>query len=370
MKRNLALALLGAYAALSATVLAIREAGRRQQHLEAEGRLALKEAENRNLKAAERKLQSELRSLRASSGTLDQMAAALEGSPAAEVAPEGRSSRIRELLDAYADAQRAFAAGTGTSKEADDARGRIYAALRSEPESHLALMESLAAATTEDEVYDILGFLRWNPFVRSTTSREVTARIAEMAREIIARDTNPERRKGAMEVFLHYHGIGGDALIENLQFAIERWTADSDTGVREAWFESIYNYGPYPLPEAVALPIVVELGHRVSGGEYDLGPALAAWSTSDADFNLLRRTVHAIPDPGQKSFFLNAFAGDRAITRGWVSQSLEILIGLMGDPSEDAQVRDQAYSILRDTWIPWDAATEEALRQFETARGR
>lgn len=41
---------------------------------------------------------------------------------------------------------------------------------------------------------------------------------------------------------------------------------------------------------------------------------------------------------------------------------------VMADP--DDPLRDLAHSLLRETWLPWDAETEAALRAFEEEQDR
>lgn len=90
-----------------------------------------------------------------------------------------------------------------------------------------------------------------------------------------------------------------------------------------------------------------------------MASTLADWSDDPADFDRLRARL----EKTRNSNLLGAFHGRRRLTKGREAECRAVLAATAADRLWPTSARSLAVTLL-DSFRPWDAATEEAVRRF------
>ena len=102
------------------------------------------------------------------------------------------------------------------------------------------------------------------------------------------------------------------------------------------------------------------LSRAVREGEVSLVNSLAHWSGLRQDFDLAVGLLERERDRSRRQSLLTAFRGGVALTKGREAEARSILVRVLSDPSDDAEVRAYAR-VLLDSHEPLDARTKEAV---------
>lgn len=232
--------------------------------------------------------------------------------------------------------------------------------LSSDPATHLALMERLGEATSEDAALDVLSLLTENPFTDFVHDAATIAAIHSRARELLT-DARPYVRAAAARVLYAY----GDHTREDVLIGLARLADEPDPQVRSDLLAelSVAAKG-YALTIEEARPLVD--GLRKYSTDPDGGwaaGALAQWTTSEEDLRHVTALLRdAKGDRAQE--VLNALDRDTRLAGAHESACRELLVAVIEDGARDELVRGLAAHFLRG-YAPWDAATADVARRYD-----
>ncbi len=254
--------------------------------------------------------------------------------------------------------------GDGWTMQASQALDRqMYALLAGDTSTHIALMQRLRTAASEDEAHEVLSLLVHNPFTALTSSRDVRVAIHESAREM-ASDALPHRRAAAIEALYGYDATS----LEEVLFGIARLGEERDAVVREVLLAelSVAALG-HGLTVEQAKPLLEGLRQRCGerGGAW-AGGALAEWSSDSGDFtriSVLLQGANESRDNNAAQYYLNAFRRDTRLAGAFEKGARDRLTGVMQDTDVPDTVRELAASFLRG-YAPWDDKTAAAVASF------
>jgi hypothetical protein len=268
--------------------------------------------------------------------------------------------RVRELLETLRRAEES----QDLTLELEIDR-KLLALVAYEKESHLALMDLLGEAD-EEQTYDILGFLVWNPWASQSRSDALFDKIQAAARTMIADDPSVVRRQAAIRVLYRYGGGGGRKAFE---FGLERLDAEPSLEVRDVLLDEMSVVGHrLGLTREEAAPFVERLRARLEDGEAWCAVALSWWSTDADDFRRIREKLATERHPTKRQSLSAALQGRTSLVSGRAEEARAVLIGLLNDPAEDSDVRSNARTLLITTFGPLDATSAEAVRRYDAER--
>ena len=294
------------------------------------------------------------------------LAATLEPPPAVEEgAEEPPRPPLRDRLGRLlSQARRLVESETWNVKEAQAIDRQIYALVAYDTKAHLALVELLREARTEDESQEIVGLLIENAFSRMTRSDAVSRQIRQASKEILRSDPQPHRRAAAARVLFGYEPPGKREYL----LGLERLEADDDATVREEILTQLATTAQgLDLTEDDARPLLERLRAAVREGTGWSANALAEWSNDEADFELVTRRLRQEADEGRKQEYLNALRRDTRLVEGREHEAKELLIQVMLNASNDDSVRDLAYDFLKG-YAPWDDNTYGVAMRYRADR--
>ncbi|MHC4847832.1 MAG: hypothetical protein ACYTEG_05180 [Planctomycetota bacterium] len=246
----------------------------------------------------------------------------------------------------------------GDWNQNDSARiGRdIMRLIMSDAQSHRDLIALLE--TSPDQANDIQGYLLSNfaGLVRNTT---VTAEIREIARRLIVEGSTADQREAAARILMGYASPAKNDVL----LALERLNREPDDSVRETLLEVISDRGrAVGLTEQEAAPILQGFREGLRGGQLWHATALARWSGSDADYDLVQAEFRSAADNSARMELLNAFMPETRLASARVDRSKAFLLEVVTSETYADDVRDMALRILKD-YAPWDRETAETVRR-------
>jgi hypothetical protein len=254
----------------------------------------------------------------------------------------------------------------GKARSDRASRRKLFGLVAHDPEAHLALMEMLR--TADDEMAsDLLLYLVWNPFVKSTRRKTITEKIHAAAREMIAKDPSVARREAAVRVLFRY-GRPGRAAFD---YGMERLAVEPTVEIRDVLLDEMTVAGrEVELTRGEAEPFVAHLRDRFAEGEAWCADAIARWSDDPEDFRRIREALATERDIGKRQELVNAFDGENALVRDRSAEGKAVLIGLLNDPAEHEDIRTLARSFLATSYGPMDEESARAVRRYDAERGR
>ena len=273
--------------------------------------------------------------------------------------PSEQVADLLAILDSFREVE---SSKRWADPEYKAARRKLFGLVAWHPKSHLALMEQLRTAQSEDEIDELLAFLVWNPWVGSNGDGRVAESIDRIAREMLARDPDVARRSAAARVLCRY----GNFDREDFDFGLARLEAEPSAGVRSAMLEELVVAGrAISLTQEEAEPFLAHVRRSLDDGDAWLGSSIADWSEDPEDFRRLRERLASEKDPYERQGLVNAFSGEHVLVRGRVDEARAVLIGLLTDPTEDAGVRTLARDFLARSFGPMDEASADAVSRYD-----
>ena len=283
------------------------------------------------------------------------LAGTLRSEPQAEAQPEG----IRDLVEKVV----ALEEGEDWNQEEF---GRLHRAIlrliMSDAESHRDLVRLLDAdpARAHEVTSQLL-----SPFAKLTSNTHVTAEIRETATRLMVEGT-PEQRSAAARILLGYESPRR----EDVLHALIRLQEEPDPGVREDILLAISDFGDgVGLSVEEAEPFLQTLREQLRAGEDWCGVALADWSASDEDFDLIKAEFLNSTDDDFRKFLLNALAPETRMAGSRYEEARAFLLDIVVDDSYSDDLRDWALDARAHARTERDRARETGAAESAVSRG-
>ena len=236
----------------------------------------------------------------------------------------------------------------------------MYRRIGSDAASHWEIMKSLAEAEDDDAAVAVVELLVLNPFTRLTRNSDVTRRIRDQARELMASGPAWRRDAAARILFGYEQPTRDDVLL-----GMERLADDPDADVRDTLLEQLSDHARgVALTSAEAAPFLDTLRDQLARGETWTASAIAAWSAEEADFDRLRAGFREAQTSSARQDYLNGFRAGSRMGGRHPDRCRAVLLEVVESGEADENTRSMALGFLEE-YAPWDAETADRVRRAQ-----
>ena len=279
-----------------------------------------------------------------------QLEAVLAGALQSDSESDTEAKGIRDLVAEVV----ALEEGDWNQKDFGRLHREILRLIMSDPNSHRDLMRLLEADPARAD--DVAGHLL-TPYAQLCSNTKVTAEMREIANRLLVEGT-PEQRAAAARILMGY----APPRREDVVHALVRLQEDPDAEVRDTLLLAIADHGQeVGLTEEETEPFFQVLREQFRSGEEWCATALAQWSGTDGDYDLVQAAFRDSTDDGFRMDILNAFHPETRMAGTRYLQARAFLVEIISDRSHSDDLREWALGFLK-LYTPWDPATAEAVR--------